>query len=89
MAANQGVLNQGAINPLNAAPAEVSGYKSKGQSEERNVITGVRKGQDTPAVICSPILDTILKPKFPHSDCSVAVRVWKQACHCPVHQPFG
>ena len=40
MAANQGVLNQGAINPLNAAPAEVSGYKSEGQSEERNVITG-------------------------------------------------
>ena len=37
MAANQGVLNQGAINPLNA---EVSGYKSEGQSEERNVITG-------------------------------------------------
>ena len=31
MAANQGVLNQGAINPLNAAPAEVSGYKSEGQ----------------------------------------------------------
>ena len=40
MAANKGVLNQGAINPLNATPAEVSGYKSKGQSEERNVITG-------------------------------------------------
>ena len=38
MAANQGVLNQGAINPLNAAPAEVSGYKSLGLGLERDKI---------------------------------------------------
>ena len=31
MAANQGVLNQEAINSFNAASAEVSGYMSEGQ----------------------------------------------------------
>ena len=38
MAANQGVLNQGAINSLYAAPAEVSGYKSLGLGLERDKI---------------------------------------------------